>query len=107
MFIPNPESKKKQKKTGVKKICCPSFFCSHKNHKIENYINFELVKKKIWGNLQIFLELSTQKIVIRLSKIWGWDPGSGKNLLKKAPAPGSGSATLHIQFVEISTTHIP
>jgi hypothetical protein len=37
----------------------------------------------------------------RLSKIWVWDPGSGKNLfripdpgVKKAPDPGSGSATL-------------
>jgi hypothetical protein len=36
-----------------------------------------------------------------LSKIWVWDPGSGKNLfripdpgVKKAPDPGSGSATL-------------
>jgi hypothetical protein len=34
-------------------------------------------------------------------KIWVWDPGSGKNLfrisdpgVKKAPDPGSGSATL-------------
>jgi hypothetical protein len=82
------------------------------------------VKKKIWGNLQKIIELSTQKIVIRLSKIYGWDPGSRKTYsgsriqglkrhqipdpgVKKAPAPGSGSATLHIRFVEISTTHIP
>ncbi len=43
----------------------------------------------------------TQKIVTMLSKIWVWDPGSGKNLfripdpgVKKAPDPGSGSATL-------------
>jgi hypothetical protein len=36
------------------------------------------VKKKIWGNLQKIIELSTQKIVIRLSKIYGWDPGSRK-----------------------------
>jgi hypothetical protein len=42
-----------------------------------------------------------QKIVIKLSKIWFWDPGSGKNLfwipdpgVKKPPDPGSGSATL-------------
>jgi hypothetical protein len=54
------------------------------------------------------MELFTQKIVIKLSKIWVWDPGSevrdlgsGKNPfwipdpgVKKAPDPGSGSATL-------------
>jgi hypothetical protein len=41
------------------------------------------------------------KIVTKLSKIWIWDPGSGKNLfripdpgVKKAQDPGSGSATL-------------
>ncbi len=78
------------------------------------------MKKKIWANLQRIIELSTQKIVIKLSKLWVWDPGSeirdagseirdagseirdlgsGKNRIldprvKKAPDPGSGSATL-------------
>jgi hypothetical protein len=41
----------------------------------------------------------TKNILTDLSKIWGWDPGSGKILvpdpgLKKAPDPRSGSATL-------------
>jgi hypothetical protein len=55
-----------------------------------------LKKKKIWPNFQRIIELFTQKIVTKLSKIWVWDPGSGKNLsrIKKAPDPGSGSATL-------------
>jgi hypothetical protein len=48
--IPDPGSRiqdpKQQQKRGVKKICCPNFFCSYKNHKIENYINFELQKKE-------------------------------------------------------------
>jgi hypothetical protein len=42
-------------------------------------------------------------MVTKLLKIWVRDPGSGKNLfripdpgVKKAPDPGSGSATLHI-----------
>jgi hypothetical protein len=46
-------------------------------------------------------ELFIKKIVKKLLKIWSWDPGSGKNLfripdpgVKKAPDPGSGSATL-------------
>jgi hypothetical protein len=65
-----------------------------------------VLKKKIWANFQRIMELFTQKIVTKLSKIWIWDPGSGKNLfripdpgVKKAPDPGSGSATLLIQVV--------
>jgi hypothetical protein len=53
------------------------FFCSHKYHKIANNFIFEQVKK-------FFFVLFTQKIVIKLSKIWGWDPGSGIR------GPGSG-----------------
>ncbi len=41
--------------------------------------------KKIWANLQKIIELFTQKIVIRFSKIWVWNPGSGK------PIPDLGS----------------
>ncbi len=55
----------------------------------------------MWANFQGIVELFTQKIVNKLSKLWIWDPGSGKNLsripdpgVKKAPYPGSGSATL-------------
>jgi hypothetical protein len=44
-------------------------FCSHKYYKIENYFIFELVKKTIWPKLQRIIELFTQKIVIKLSKI--------------------------------------
>jgi hypothetical protein len=35
-----------------------------------------VVKKKIWANFQRIIELFTQKIVTKLSKIWIWDPGS-------------------------------
>jgi hypothetical protein len=99
--IPDPKTA-----TGMIKNLLSYLFGSHKYHKIENYINFELVKKKIWANLNLqrILELSTQKIVIKLSKIWVLDPRSGiqkKNLIripdpgvKRAPDPGSGAATL-------------
>jgi hypothetical protein len=59
--------------------------------------------KKIWANFQRIIELFTQKIVTKLSKIWVWDPGSEIREkpfripdpeVKKAPDPGSGSATL-------------
>ncbi len=52
-----------------------------------------MLKKKICANFQRIIELFAQKIVTKLSKVWVWDPGSGKNLfripdpgVKKAPA---------------------
>jgi hypothetical protein len=64
-----------------------------------------VLKKKIWANFQRIIKLFTPKIVTKLSKIWVWDPGSGKNLfriqdpgVKKAPDPGSGSATLFATY---------
>jgi hypothetical protein len=43
-------------------------------------------KIKIWANFQRNIELFTQKTVTKLSNIWVWDPGSGKNLFR---IPGS------------------
>jgi hypothetical protein len=68
MFIPDPDFcfvhpgsriQKQQQKRGVKKNVCPTFIYSHKNHKIENYINVELVKTKIWANYQRIIEHRT------------------------------------------------
>jgi hypothetical protein len=65
-----------------------------------------VLKKKIWANFQRNIEYFTQKIAKKALKhmVLGSgirDPGSGKNLfripdpgVKKAPDPGSGSATL-------------
>jgi hypothetical protein len=109
MFIPDPDfypsripdPKTATKERGEKKICCLNSLCSHKFHKIANYFSFEVLKKKFGPNFQRIIELFTPKIVTKLSKIWIWDSGSGKNLfripdpgVKKAPDPGSGSATL-------------
>jgi hypothetical protein len=101
--IPDPGSRiqKQQQKRGVKKICCHTFFCSHKFHKIENYFIFKMLKEKIWANFQRIIELFTQKVVTKLSKIWVWDPRSGSGIRKKSipdpgvkKAPDPGSATL-------------
>ncbi len=61
----------------------------------------------MWANFQRIIELFTQKIAIKLSKLWVWDPGSGKNLflipdsgVKKAPDPGS--ATLVVSCVKLT-----
>jgi hypothetical protein len=60
-----------------------------------------MLEKKIWANFQRIIELFTQKIVTKLSKIWVWYPGSEIRKkpipdpgVKKAPDPGSGSTTL-------------
>jgi hypothetical protein len=70
------------------------FFVATNFHKNVNYFIFEMLKKKILDKFQRIIEHFTQKIVNMLSKIWGWDPGSGKNLfripdpaVKKAPDP--------------------
>ncbi len=47
-----------------------------------------MLKKTIWANLQRIIELFTQKIVSKFSKLWVWDPRSG--IRKKAILdPGS------------------
>jgi hypothetical protein len=43
--------------------------------KIEYYVLFEMLKKKIWANFQRIVEVFTQKIFNMLSYIWVWDPG--------------------------------
>ncbi len=88
-FLPilDPGSKNSNKREGWKQICCHTFICIHKFHIIENYF-IEILKKKIWANFQRNKKLFTQKIVTKLSKIWVWDPGSGKNLFR-IQDPGS------------------
>jgi hypothetical protein len=101
---------KPQEKRGVKKFFCHTFLCSHKFHKIVNYFSFEVLKKKIRANFQRIIELCTQQIATKLSKIWVWDrdqrswirkkpipdPGSRGSKKNWIPDPGSGSATLVI-----------
>jgi hypothetical protein len=60
---------------------------------MENYFSFEVLKKKIWANFQRIIELFTQKIVIKFSKIWAWDQGFEVRDPEKTYS-GSGSATL-------------
>jgi hypothetical protein len=35
-----------------------------------------MLKKKIWPNFPRIIEVFTQKVVTKPSKIWVWDPGS-------------------------------
>ncbi len=91
-WIPDLGSRiqKQQQKRGVKKIFCHTFLCSHKFHKIEHYFSFEVLKKKIWAHFQRIIELFTQKIVTKLSKIWVWDPGSEIQDLEKTYSGSRG-----------------
>jgi hypothetical protein len=68
--IPDPtRSKNSTKREGSTNFFVLPFFCSHKHHKIENYLIFEMVIKKIGANSLRIIELFIQKIVIKLSKI--------------------------------------
>jgi hypothetical protein len=98
MFIPDPDfypsripDPKTVTKERGKKISCDNFLCSHKFLKVANYFSFEVLKKKIWANFQKIIELFTQNIVNRLSKIWVWDPGSEIRDPEKKPIPDPGS----------------
>ncbi len=93
--IPDPGSKNSNKREGWKKFFCHTFLFSLKCHKIEHYFSFKIMKKKIWANFQRIIELFTQKIVTKLSKIWVRDPGSGirdpGSEIRKKPNPDPGS----------------
>ncbi len=49
-----------------------------------------MLKKTIWPNFPRIIEVFTQKIVTKPSKIWVWDPGSESGIRKK-PIPNPGS----------------
>jgi hypothetical protein len=49
-----------------------------------------MLKKKIWANFQRIIELLTQKLVTKFSKLWLWDPGSEIRNPEKT-YPGSGT----------------
>ncbi len=74
IWIPDP--KKATKERGEKKIVVKTFYVATNFTKLQNYFSFEVLKKKIWDNFQRIIELFTQKIVNKLTKIWGWDPES-------------------------------
>jgi hypothetical protein len=91
--IPDPKTATKDR--GEKKNFFQTIFCSHKFHKTQKYFIFDMLKQKFWPNFPRIIEVFTQKIVTKPSKIWVWDPGSGirdpgsgKNLFR-IPDPGS------------------
>jgi hypothetical protein len=63
------DPKQQQKRRGKIFFILP-FFVACKYRQIEPYFIFEMVKRQFWAKLQRFIEFFTQKIVIKLSKIW-------------------------------------
>jgi hypothetical protein len=84
--IPDPKTATKER--GEKKLVVITFYVATNFNKLQNYFSFEVLKKKIWANFQRIIELFTQKMVTKLSKIWIWDPGCG---IRKKPIPDPGS----------------
>ncbi len=84
--IPDPKTALKDR--GEKNLLSNLFFGAINLSKL-NYFIFEMSKKKILVNFQkISIELFTQKIVTKFSKIWFWDPRSG---IRKKPITDPGS----------------
>ena len=87
---------KQQQKRGVKKNFCHTFYVATNFTKWKIIFVLKCWRKKFGPIFKV--ELFTQKIVTKLSKIRVWDPrsGTGKNLfripdpgVKKAPDPGA------------------
>ncbi len=74
---PGSRIQKQQQKRGVKKkFVVITFYVATNFTKLQIILVFEVLKKKMWANFQRIIELFTQKIVTKLSKIWIWDTGS-------------------------------
>jgi hypothetical protein len=102
--IPDPKTATKER--GEKKFVVITFYVATNFTKLKIILVLRCWRKKIWPNFQRIIELFTQKMVKNMglgSEIRY--PESGKNLfripdpgVKKAPDPGSGSATLNTSY---------
>jgi hypothetical protein len=84
-WISDHGSKTATKERGEKNFVVIPFYVATSFTKLEIILVLKC-RKKIWANIHRIIELLTQKLVTKRSKIWVWDPGSGK---KPFPDPGS------------------
>ncbi len=81
---------KQQQNRGVKKISCHNFFCSHKFHKIVNYLIFG--RKHLGQFLKTYRTFYPKKCHLALKEMGLgsgiWDPRSG---IREKPIPDPGS----------------
>ncbi len=89
-WISDPGSKDSNKREGWKKLVVIPFYVATNFTKLKIILCLNCWRKKIWANFQRIIELLMQKIVIKLSKIWFWDPGSSgqKGIGSRIPDPG-------------------
>ncbi len=106
--IPDPWSKNSNKRQGWKFFFVKPFFVGTNFTKMDIILFLICWRKNFWPNSPRIFEVFTQKIVIKPSKIWVWDPGSeirdpektysGSRIQgskrHRIPDPGSRSATL-------------
>ncbi len=77
---------KQQQKRDVKKVCCHTFFRSHKFPKIENYFIFDLLKNKTFYSKNCHQALKNMGLGSGIGEKHIPDPRPG---VKKALDPGS------------------
>ncbi len=78
--IPDPRSrildpKTATKERGWKKFSVITFYVATNLTKLQIILVLKCWRQKFRANFQRIIELFTQKIVNKLSKIWVWDPG--------------------------------
>ncbi len=88
--IPESRNPKTAPNEKGESFFCPTILCSHKYHKIVNNFLLNRLRNFLAKTLRIIV-LFTQKVVIKLSKIWVWDQRSGKNLSRIQGQKGTGS----------------
>ncbi len=102
---PGSRIQKQQQKRGVKKFDVIPFYVATNFTKLYIILVLKCWRKKMWANFHIIIELFAQKIVTTLSKVWVWDPGSGK---KPIPDPGSrGQKGTGSQIPDPDPQHCP
>jgi hypothetical protein len=79
--IPDPKTATKER---GEKNCCLTFFVATKNKKSKIVLILNWCIKYLGQFTKKYRTFYPKKIVIKLSKIWVWDPGSG------IQDPGSG-----------------
>jgi hypothetical protein len=100
------------KERGEKKISCPTFFCSHKYHKIGNFLFLNWCRKKMLANYYTKnyrtyypknVILSSQSLSLGIRDPEKTYSGSRIQGSKRhrIPDPGSGSATLVNLFATV------
>ncbi len=117
--ISDPGYKNSNKREGWKSFVVITFYVTTNLTKLHIILVLMCCRKKL-GQFSKNYRIFYPKIFNKLSKIWIWDPESeirdpektysGSRIpklgVKKAPDPGSGSATLPVFVLRVSSAHL-